>query len=171
MDRLPEIGERVRYRSESKYREPRECVGTVRKIYPGYRGESLAVIPVGTDEWADHWAACVEVDERPDWFGYQGNEFAPSIAEIEPLVSAWISPDHIERGLARLRAECPSRATWGFRLREIEDGIAWLERRASGRAYELEEMRQRHSATTAKMLELGKRPSSPLTFRDRVAVQ
>jgi hypothetical protein len=85
MDRLPEIGERVRYHSVSEYWD-RECFGTVRKHYPGYYGDSLGQRPIGSKDWGEHWSASVEVDEPlPDWWQYPGtNRFAPSIAELEP---------------------------------------------------------------------------------------
>jgi hypothetical protein len=82
MDRLPRIGERVHYRSARI--EGYEATGIVRKIYEGFEEDTLAVIPVGSGGWSEHWHACVEVDERPDWWGYSDNVFAPPIAEIEP---------------------------------------------------------------------------------------
>lgn len=83
MKRLPEVGARVRFNSATF--PDRTVTGTVRKIYPGYRGESLIPVPIGKGDWAERWSAAVEVDERPIWWGYSENRFAPSIAELEPL--------------------------------------------------------------------------------------
>jgi hypothetical protein len=84
MNRLPEIGERVRYTNE---RFPdRTTTGTVVKLYEGFHPESLAIIRVGSPGWAERWSACVEIDSAPPWWAYGGdNRFAPSIAELEPL--------------------------------------------------------------------------------------
>lgn len=86
MNRLPAVGERVRYRKETEW-WTRECTGTVRKLYPGYYGESLRVRDVGSRDWADHWSASVEVDEPlPDWWPYaRSNRFAPAIGDLAPL--------------------------------------------------------------------------------------
>ena len=90
MKRLPKIGERVRYRSsyQRPWEEaPRELLGTVRKLYPGYEGDSLRPMAIGSPGWAEHWSASVEVDAPlPAWWSYQGtNLFAPSISELESV--------------------------------------------------------------------------------------
>lgn len=89
MQSLPEIGTRVRYRSARL--AGRECVGTVRRLYPGDRcvddnPDIIRPVRVGDPEWAEYWSASVEVDEPlPDWWQYAGtSRFAPSIAELEP---------------------------------------------------------------------------------------
>jgi hypothetical protein len=86
MNRLPKIGERVRYHSVSEWWD-RTCTGTVTKHYPGYEGDSLRTIPVGAPEWNEHWSAAVKVDAPlPEWWAYPGtDQFAPSIKELEPL--------------------------------------------------------------------------------------
>jgi hypothetical protein len=85
VNRLPKIGERVRYTRAD--RPERTLTGTVTKHYPGYYGGTLRERPVGSPDWEEHWSACVAVDEPlPEWWGYLGtNLFAPSIAELEPL--------------------------------------------------------------------------------------
>jgi len=97
MKRLPEIGERVSYRSEADWREPREATGTVRRIYPGTACDGdegddpdldapIRDVRVGEPGWEERWSASVEVDERPDWWPYgESMKFAPAISEIEPL--------------------------------------------------------------------------------------
>ena len=85
MKRLPEIGERVRYRSRTEWWD-RECSGTVRKIYEGYYGNGRAC-PVGARSWTEHWSAGVEVDSPlPEWWPYPNtNRFAPAISNLTAL--------------------------------------------------------------------------------------
>jgi hypothetical protein len=81
MDRLPEIGERVRYHSVSEFWD-RECTGTVRKIYPGFDDEGR---PVAFEDDPEAWHAGIEVDAIPSWWPYPGtNRFAPSITDLTP---------------------------------------------------------------------------------------
>lgn len=97
MDRLPNIGERVRFRS-TRLREwekdARECTGAVRRVYPGSRcvdpddeDSAIVDVPVGAPGWTESWQVSMEVDEPlPAWWQYAGtNRFAPNIAELEPL--------------------------------------------------------------------------------------
>lgn len=88
MDRVPEIGERVRYTS-ARYPE-RTLLGTVRAIYPGDRteddeGEVIIPVRVGDPDWDESWHASVEPDELPAWWQYgEHPRFAPSISELVP---------------------------------------------------------------------------------------
>lgn len=89
MKRLPEIGERVCYKSK-RFPE-RTTIGTVRKLYPGDRCDEddtdiIEPVRVGDPEWEEYWSASVEVDERPSWWQYGENpRFAPSLDELEPM--------------------------------------------------------------------------------------
>ncbi len=88
MNRLPEIGERVRFRGSSVVGP---CVGIVRRIYPSH------VPAPGQDEDDEncryvrgpfdpqHWSVAFEVEgELPTLFVYPDtNTFSPSISEIE----------------------------------------------------------------------------------------
>lgn len=88
MDRMPEIGERVKYKGSSVVGP---CVGVVRAIYPSH------VPAPGQDEDDDgcryvqglfdpeHWSVAVEVEgELPELFVYPNtNRFAPTISDIE----------------------------------------------------------------------------------------
>lgn len=107
MNRLPEIGERVRYTPR-----PGSCVfrgpltGTVTEHYPGTRvegdddpdawgdddgpGADLPIhdVAIGEARWEERWSVRVEIDEVPDWWPYGSTRaFAPSVSEIEPLES------------------------------------------------------------------------------------
>lgn len=95
MKRLPQIGERVRFRSARLRPAPdkdRECLGTVRKLYPGDRCDEddpdiIRPVAVGDPDWEAYWCASVEVDDPlPEWWCYSGtNRFAPSLNELEPI--------------------------------------------------------------------------------------
>lgn len=81
MKRAPTIGQRVRYLShalEESEGSPRVCTGTVMAIYESWDDR-------GRLQPESEWSAGVQVDEKPSWWPYPGNRFAPDVAELEPL--------------------------------------------------------------------------------------
>jgi len=86
MDRLPEIGERVRYEHDDEFLGHRACIGTVRKIYPGLTESGFVTFK----DDPDSWAAGIEVDDPlPGWWPYPNtNRFAPSVTDLTPIAAA-----------------------------------------------------------------------------------
>lgn len=82
MERVPAIGQRVRYCShdlEEYEGEPRVCTGIVVAVYESWdEGNRL--------EPESEWSVGVRVDSRPSWWGYPNTDrFAPQVSELEAI--------------------------------------------------------------------------------------
>lgn len=80
MERCPQIGQRVNYKSDvlrEWEKESRTCTGTVRAIYKSHDDD-------GQIRPECEWSVGVEVETPlPKWWPYPGNRFAPDVAELE----------------------------------------------------------------------------------------
>lgn len=89
MNRLPKIGERVRFKGS---RVVGPCTGTVRQHYEEYRypkgadwDSDDAPAPIGLAP-VEQWSVSVVVDEIPTPWPYGGrNSFAPNVSELEAI--------------------------------------------------------------------------------------
>ena len=84
MNRLPQIGEHVRYDGKGSIGS---CTGTVVEIYPCQDLQQPRRW-VETPFKPERWRVAVKVDERPSpWPFGSHDSFAPKISEIEPVSS------------------------------------------------------------------------------------
>lgn len=92
MKRAPRIGEKVQYYStylmEYEHR-PRTCTGVVTKLYQKHDDvfdDDGDFVRRGPLLPPSRWHAVVQVDERPDWWGYPDSDvFAPCVEELFPI--------------------------------------------------------------------------------------
>ena len=81
MKTLPPIGTRVRYRGG---RVVGPCVGTIQKHFPDFDPDTLRERPFNPQQWH----VSIEVEKLPKRWPYPGTRnFAPAVAEIEPLIA------------------------------------------------------------------------------------
>ena len=84
MNRLPQIGEHVRYGGKGSIGA---CTGTVVEIYPSHDLQQPRRW-VETPFRPERWRVAVKVDEPPSpWPFGSYDSFAPKISEIEPVSS------------------------------------------------------------------------------------
>lgn len=93
MDTAPKVGQRVRYSEVcfpgERYEETRTVTGTVTRVYQKHDDvfdDEAEFVRRGPLLPPSRWKAAVKVDTKPNWWAYgDRDEFAPGVAELEPI--------------------------------------------------------------------------------------